>query len=79
MASNMVKEFFWTRKQDRSCTKVHGKMSWEMEMAPTTTTLKNITTDNGETTRKMAQVFSHSEVDLTTGNGQETKLQAEAI
>ena len=50
-----------------------------MEMAPTTTTLKNITTDNGETTRKMAQVFSHSEVDLTTGNGQETKLQAEAI
>ena len=50
-----------------------------MEMAPTTTTLKNITTVNGEITRKMGQVFSHSEVDLTTANGQETKLQAEAI
>ena len=50
-----------------------------METALTTTTLKNITMDNGEITRKMGQVFSHSEVDPTTANGLETKLQAEAI
>ena len=48
-------------------------------MVHTTTILKNITTDNGEITQKMALDFSHLEVDLTTVNGPETRHQAEVI